>query len=55
MPETKAKVWSWVNVKIARDVWREAKIEATRRDKRLSDWIAEAVREKLGKGRESKS
>jgi hypothetical protein len=54
MSETKVKVWSWVNVKIAREVWREAKIEATRTDERLSDWIAEAIIEKLSREKGSR-
>ncbi len=37
----------WVNIKVPREAWKRAKIAATQADKWLSDWVVEAINEKL--------
>ena len=39
--------WKWVNVKVPKWIWLDAKTEAIKADKFLAEWIAEAIVEKL--------
>lgn len=38
-----------VNLRVDSELWHQVKVEAAKQDKSLQDFVAEALREKLGK------
>lgn len=47
MTEIKDKTPHTKNIKLRLELWREAKIEAVKRDIQLVEWVADAISEKL--------
>ena len=41
-------------VRISLKAWQAAKIDATKRNIALSQWLEEAIKEKIGRGNESR-